>query len=263
MSIFVPEKLNKWIGSQCPETDSVGLSVSSVLIYPEYVLKISPSGADSCTEAAMLRWLQGRLPVPKVTEHLSEDGRDYLLMERLPGEMACSREMMKDSELLVKHLADALKMWWSLDVSDCPSDQTLDVKLKAAEENVRSGYASTENVDPGTYGPDGFGSPEHLLLWLKENRPEEDLAVSHGDFCLPNIFFENGALSGFLDLGRSGVSDRWQDIALCWRSLRDNLHGRYASYPVEGNYEDMLFEYLGMEKDARKLRYYLLLDELF
>ena len=259
----LPEQLNKWIGSQCPEEDSVGLSVSSVLLYPDCVLKISPSGDGSRTEAAMMRWLRGKLPVPEVIEYLSQDGKDYLLMERLPGEMSCSPRLEKDPKKLVSLLASALKMWWSVDPAGCPSDQTLDIKLKYAEENVLSGYASTENTQPDTYGPNGFESPRHLLEWLKNNRPEEDLIATHGDFCLPNLYFSGDTLTGFLDLSRSGVSDRWQDIALCWRSLQDNLNGRYASVPLEEHYEDLLFEYLGIEKDEKKLRYYILLDELF
>ena len=168
----LPEQLNKWLGSHCPEEDSVGLSVSSVLLYPEYVLKISPSGEESRTEVSMMRWLKGKLPVPEVIEYLSQDGKDYLLMERLSGKMSCSPEMEKDPEKLVSLLASALKMWWSVDPAGCPSDQTLAIKLKYAEKNVLSGYASTENVQPDTYGPNGFESPGHLLEWLKENRPD-------------------------------------------------------------------------------------------
>ena len=94
----LPEQLNKWLGSHCPEEDSVGLSVSSVLLYPEYVLKITPSGEESRTEVSMMRWLKGKLLVPEVIEYLSQDGKDYLLMERLSGEMSCSPEMEKDPE---------------------------------------------------------------------------------------------------------------------------------------------------------------------
>ena len=263
MTLDLPVQFDKWLGSQCPETDSVGLSVSSVLLYPDYVLKISPSGKESKDEATMMRWLQDKLPVPRVIQYLTQNDKDYLLMERLPGEMSCSDNMRKDPAKLVELLAKALKMWWGLDISTCPINQRLDSKLKEAEKNVLSGYASMDNVEPDTYGTNGFESPEHLFQWLNNNKPDEDLIVAHGDFCLPNIFYLDGNLSGFLDLSRSGVSDRWQDIALCWRSIKDNLCGRYASSPINEHYEDLLFEQLGIEKDSQKLRYYILLDELF
>ena len=263
MNHIFPERLSKWIGSQRPEMDTVGLSASSVYLFENMVLKVSRSGSESQGEAAMLRWLHGKLPVPKMFEFFSQEGTDYLLMERLPGKMSCSQDYLKDPGALVQKLAGSLKLWWSLDPLDCPVDQCLDAKLRTAKHNIETGIATEENTEPDTYGPNGFQSPGHLLTWLNNNRPEEDLCVTHGDFCLQNLFFDGDSLSGFLDLSRSGVSDRWQDIALCWRSIRDNLSGRYARDPSAQHYEDLLFDYLDIPKDPVKLRYYLLLDELF
>ena len=47
----------------------------------------------------------------------------------------------------------------------------------------------------------------------------------HGDFCLPNVFFADGKVSGFIDLGDAGIADRWYDIALGYRSLKHNVDG--------------------------------------
>ena len=86
--------------------------------------------------------------------------------------------------------------------------------------------------------------------------------LSHGDFCLPNVFIEDGRVSGLIDLGRAGTADRWQDIALCLRSLRDNARGRFGTV-CPGFDEELLLRRLGMAPDREKIRYYLLLDELF
>jgi len=101
-----------------------------------------------------------------------------------------------------------------------------------------------------------------LYLWLEAHQPEEDLVLSHGDYCLPNIFGNKNQLSGFIDIGRMGIADRWQDIALCYRSLRDNMNGSYGGKVYDFN-PNLLFEALKIEKNEEKLNYYLLLDELF
>ena len=44
--------------------------------------------------------------------------------------------------------------------------------------------------------------------------------------------------------------------------VRDNFGGHYGA-AVEGFHPDELFEALGIEKDEERLRYYLLMDELF
>ena len=49
------------------------------------------------------------------------------------------------------------------------------------------------------------------------------------DFCLPNIFFENDNLTGVIDLGRSGIGNRYNDISLCYRSITHNLNEDYAN----------------------------------
>lgn len=77
------------------------------------------------------------------------------------------------------------------------------------------------------------------------------------------MFFEAGRLTGFIDLGDCGVSDKWRDIALCHWSLRHNFSGKYAACPVEDFDPDLLFEKLGLSPNWEKLRYYVLLDELF
>ncbi len=112
-----------------------------------------------------------------------------------------------------------------------------------------------DNVEEDTFGEKGFSSPKELYKYLLENKPEEELVFSHGDYCLPNIFSENNEISGFIDLGRSGISDKWQDIALCVRSLEHNFGSDI--------YKEKFFKELGIPCDEKKVRYYILLDELF
>ena len=102
-----------------------------------------------------------------------------------------------------------------------------------------------------------------LLQWLYDNQPKEEPVLSHGDFCLPNIFGTGTQITGYIDLGMTGTADRWCDIAICYRSLSHNYTGRYGNKVYSG-YDDMLlFKELGIDPDWEKIRYYILLDELF
>ena len=103
-----------------------------------------------------------------------------------------------------------------------------------------------------------------MLKWLKENQPKNfEPVLSHGDFCLPNVFFQNNEFSGLIDLGETGVADKYQDIALCYRSLKHNFGGVYGGKVYKDFNPDLLFEKLEITPDWEKIRYYTLLDELF
>lgn len=154
-------------------------------------------------------------------------------------------------------------MLWKVDPTDCPFKYGLEQKLRMAAYNVERGLVDMDDAQPETVGENGFESPQKLLDWLIRNKPEEDIVFSHGDFCLPNVFIRDGKISGFIDLGGAGIADRYQDIALCFRSLRDNLAGKYGGRVYEGFRPELLFEKLGIKPDWEKIKYYILLDELF
>ena len=120
-----------------------------------------------------------------------------------------------------------------------------------------------ERTEPETFGKNGFESPAALLEWLEANKPPCEPVLSHGDFCLPNIFLKDGKVSGFIDLGGMGIADKWRDISLCYRSLKHNFDGTFSGKIYKDFDPDMLFEALGIVPDRERLRYWILLDELF
>lgn len=261
--MIIPEKIKKLIGSEIFETDTIGKSDSSVFLFEDKVLKIRTITQEAENEVQMMRWLEGKLPVPKVLACEELNGISYLLMSRIPGDMACEPRYMEQPAVLVKMLALVLKRLWSVDITDCPRNVSLKNKLAQAEERVAKSMVDVEDAEPDTFGYNGFESPQALLIWLKENQPTEEPVLIHGDYCLPNVFFEGETLAGFIDLGRMGIGDKWCDIALCYRSLCHNFEGRYGGNPYPGFVPQMLFEELGIEPDWERLRYYILLDELF
>ena len=221
-----PKELLALIQGQNFCTNSTGMSGSQVLESNNAVLKIQPSAKSFIEKVKMLKWLEGRMPVPKVLYHGVSANKSYLLMTKIKGRMACDPIYLTAPELLIPLLADALKRLWSADITSCPRKRTLDVELSEIEPRLDI-LETTQFMRN-----EGFSSPHELFRWLIE-----------------------------IDLGDAGIADKWRDITLCYRSLKHNVDGTYGRY--EGVDPDRLFIELGIKKDEKKLRYYLLLDELF
>lgn len=261
--IILPNSIRKLIGNEKFTFDKIGMSDSNVLLFGDKVLKIQSASDEAENEAVMMRWLKGKIPVPDVLAYDIEFGKSYLLMSKSSGKMSCSDYYMNNPELQIDLLAKAIRMLWEVQIYDCPSKMNLDKKLKMAEYAVDNNLIDMDNVEPDTFGENGFENPRALLDWLIENRPDEDLVLSHGDFCLPNLFFSENTVSGFIDLGKTCPADRYQDIALCYRSIKDNFDGVYKGKVYGGFNPDRLFKKLDIVPDWKKIRYYILLDELF
>lgn len=260
--MYLPDCIARRVSALPYEESGVGMSGSKVLCYENMVLKIGTDMADYERSCNILSFLEGKLPAPRIIEATEENGTGYLLMTRIRGRMACAMEYIDDAATLFPLLADAIHMLWQVNTAACPYQNMLETKLASAKQNVAEGLCDTENVQPGTYGPNGFSGPEELYNWLIANKPTEQRVFSHGDLCLPNVFIDNGRISGFIDLGWAGVTDIYQDIALCYRSLVNNRDGRYGTtHPYFD--ADALFDLLSIEPDRDKLFYYTMLDELF
>lgn len=252
----IPESIKKQIESKEYSRDTIGRSGSQILCFSDMVLKAERDREESGNEHEILSWLQGRLPVPKIICAEKMGDTRFLLMTKIKGAMLCDTQYLKNPRLLVHLLAEGLKMLRQVDISGCPAKRNLDFKLQQASVNVAEGLELETGTEPDLYGTKEFHSPEELLLWLREHKPREEMVFSHGDYCLPNIFAENKRISGFIDLGRAGMADLWQDIALCVRSLQYNIGKN--EWCVK-----QLFEELEIAPDWEKIRYYILLDELF
>jgi aminoglycoside phosphotransferase len=81
----------------------------------------------------------------------------------------------------------------------------------------------------------------------------EDLVVSHGDYCLPNVLIEEGRATGFVDLGELGVADRWWDLSVASWSITWNLGA---------GYEALFLEAYGAELDDERRQFHRLLYDV-
>lgn len=259
----VPESIRQRISGKAYQTDETGLSGSQIAVFDDCVLKIVPYRKKNEETVSVMRWLENKLPVPRVLCYECDAERQYLLMSRMPGKMACDPCFLERPKELAALLAETIRMLWSVDVSDCPRSMDLDALIREARFRVENHMVDMDRVEPTTFGPGGFKDPEHLLDWLEHNRPDFEPVLSHGDLCLPNILIDKGRISGLIDLGATGIGDKWNDVALCCRSLKWNAEGVYGGSAYPDTRAELLFEALGIAPDTEKIRYFLLLDELF
>ena len=223
----IPNIINKYIAHQDFLADSIGRSNAGVYLFEDLVLKIQPISEESENEWIMLGWLKGKIPVPNVIEHICENGYSYILMTKCAGQMTCAERYMTDPMKQTELLAGALHRLWSIPAENCPCHWPLEKRLQQAANNIAAGKVDIYDAQPGTFGSNSFRDPEALLQWLVDNKPKEASTMSHGDFCLPNVFVDDSGLTGLIDLGKAGTADPWQDIALCLRSLSNNYNGVY------------------------------------
>lgn len=253
----LPQAIQQYTKGMMYEKNEVGRSNATLYYFSnkdkEYYLKIEKTNPVFEHEQNVMKWLKGRLPVPQVIAQCTESGYDYLLMTKVAGEMAFSEQYLKNPSELVRLLAEAIKMLQSVNISDCPYDYTLKSTFDLARKRIDNNEVDMNEWKDSTKVK--FNSPKELYDYLVANKPEEELVFSHGDYCLPNVFFNNEKVSGFIDLGCAGISDKWLDIALGIRSLEYNLQSK--------EYTNLLFECLNIEPNYEKINYYLLLNELF
>ena len=202
-------------------------------------------------EIERLRWLrQMDMPAPAVLDEVTEHQRHWLLMTTVPGrDLASASEL--SAEQVINILATALRTLHRVPVALCPFDHSLRRRIARAQEHVRAGLVDETDFDDERLGR----SAEDVLAELLSTQPKtHDLVVTHGDACLPNFMALDAGFSGFIDCGRLGISDRYQDLALAARSIERNLGLEWVK---------PFFELYGVEPDEQRITFYCLLDEFF
>lgn len=215
------------------------------------------------TEVALYRWLKGQVPVPEVFhfEQVEGAGKNYewLVMSRIEGADLKSRighVAVPEQDIAYRYGA-FLRQVHELPIAGCPIEVRLEEKLRRAKWLIDNNRVDAEDFEAAFEGV----SIEELYRRLEAERPmHEDLVVTHGDYCLDNVLVnvseQDLALTGFIDLSMGGVQDRYQDLALAYRSIRKKLGVAYT--------EDFLQGYGLIDAfDMDKINYYIMMDEVF
>ncbi len=256
--IILPNQLSKMINGFDWERITIGHSESKTFLlkgnlYNLYLKVQSLTATERMVNERMrLDWLQGKLPVPEVVFYDQDDNQEYLLITEINGVHAADRSLESDLSTVMKQLAYGLRQIHDIDITHCPFDQTLDTKIEEAKRRVENNLVDEEDFDDSRQGLKAEVLFEELLLKKPAN---ENLVFTHGDFSLPNIIINNGKVSGFIDLGRAGVADKYQDLAIAIRSINYNFGKEQFPYFLDA--------YGVKEIDAAKIHYYQLMDEFF
>ncbi|MFK4088489.1 aminoglycoside 3'-phosphotransferase [Kribbella sp. NPDC020789] len=237
------------------EAVTIGESGTSVYRRGDVFAKCcSPSGVQELEgERDRIAWLASTgLPSATVIDwQLTDDGA-CLMTSAVPGIAGTdlpSWAWLGAMETLGRTLRDLHS------VPECPFERPLAAVIASAQDVVRRGAVNPEFLTDEWRER----SPESLLEQVVAESPYvESVAepvVCHGDACLPNVFFDPMTLrvTGFIDLGRLGIADRYSDLALTTIQL-------YDEWSVDPG--PFLTAYGVTEPDRRRLEFYRLLDPL-
>ena len=244
-----------------PRPVTIGKSNATVhQVGATFVKEMAPTwdrGLDA--EHDRLQWLATTPLAGHAPEVVAFDpGVARLVTKALPGTDAATRAEAAgagtdEANRLARWMGAALRtLHDTLDPAACPFDERLDVKLATCARRIEEGGVDEDDFDAERLGR----TPASILDELHATRPaDEDLVVTHGDWCWPNVVFDDddGRQWGTVDVGSLGVACRWLDLGIGCRSTFHNAGDQAVEHFLAG---------YGVEADEERIRYYILLDEL-
>ncbi len=199
----LPDELHRLIAGSPAQAENIGRSGAKVLLSVDLCLKIAAEG--SLQRAAVMQeyFHKKGLSAPLV-KYIQSGGQDFLLMGRVRGTHACDKRLMSEPKKLAWRIGEAVRLLHETDAADCP--------LRDANRHAYDAFCREIG------NADALSRPMPACFDILK----ADTLI-HGDCCLPNIFFEGGRFSGFVDLGESGLGDRHFDLYWAMWSLSYNL----------------------------------------
>lgn len=223
----------------------------------DIVIKCS-SRYEVYKEGEILKWLEGKIEVPKVYFNIEQEGVYYLVMEMLPGQMGQYGFKQLGTKEMVVYYANLIKKWHSIDYHNFLPVNTLEDKIAHVKYNVEHGLVKTQYFERELQGKTGQMVYDLMISCYPKSF---DLVLCHGDVCMPNFMMENGHLTGWIDVVGCGVNDRYLDIAIALRTLRYNFEWLNMTFSKE--YQDLFLKTYGIQElDMNKVKFYICLDEL-
>lgn len=197
-------------------------------------------------------WLEEKVPVPKIIFYEKTSDFEFLCLTELQGKTLEYYLDKFESEKIIKLYANALKMLHSLKIDNKALVQQLDLKISKAKYNLENNLVDFTELQPENQ----IYNLNELFDKLLNLKPTNDeLVFTHGDYCFDNLIFDNDNLCGFIDIGSGGIADKYQDIALAVRNIKDDLGPEMV---------DIFYKQYGLDNPNKdKIEFYTLLDEFF
>ncbi len=208
---------------------------------------------DLAGEMVRLRWLGTHISVPAVRHFTAAVDEAWLLMTALPGQTAYQQMESSPGEriTIVASIAGFLRQLHAIPVESCPFNSDHRLRLGEAWWRLEAGLVDICNFQDSRLGwtaQQVWDAMTGLLPF------EADSVVTHGDFSLENLIVVDNAVVGCIDVGRAGIADRYQDLAILWNCLRD----------FGPDVQNSFFSAYGTGKpEEGKIEFHLMLDELF
>jgi streptomycin 3"-kinase len=228
-----------------------------------YAKVAGPEQAEElAAERDRIDWLNTtRVASTRVLDWRATDTGACLVTQAVPG-ISADRLDPHTLRRVWPSVVETVRTLHDLPVHQCPFDRTLARVMPAARATVAEGRVHVEFLPLELQ----HTSPPQILEQLEDELPQRvaqeraQLAVCHGDLCLPNILIDpaTSQVTGLIDLGRLGTADPHTDIALLLATARvtwpDEDTARRAEYDFAQRY--------GTELDPERQDFYLRLDPL-
>lgn len=215
--MYLPTEIKKFIDKCNIESYSSSKNAETFYIKKEqgYFLKIAEKNYLQ-KEANNTKILYKYGLSAKLELYISEE-KDYLITKKIQGENGTTKKYLQDPAKLVKIYATTLRKFHEVKINE--------IKENTVEPLIEK-VILNPNVNGYTYllKEININSINEAIEEIKRlrNKVKYNVLV-HGDYCLPNIIFDNWRVVGIIDVGETGVGDRHFDLFWALWSLSYNL----------------------------------------
>lgn len=218
-TLSLPDEIIKWIGHSTIYESSGHSGAKTLYIDRDdgAYLKIAECGTLHRSYVMQNFFYQQKLSAP-VINYISAD-QDYLITTAIKGENGTAKKYISNPKRLSEVFAQSLRFLHDINVTDFPLEDKMTALIKSAETASIS-QSHLDNISEYIGTVDAKAAGEEI--GLKRKLLKNDVLI-HGDYCLPNILFDNWKLKGFIDLADSGIGDRHYDLAMGLWTLTHNL----------------------------------------